>query len=124
MRHILIGDVHGMDSALEVLLERVAPTAADQIIFVGDLVDKGPDSAGVVRRVRELSDTNDVVLVLGNHEDTHARYRKHLSNLPNTAATMANNKPMMMAEPRMLLTWTRRSMHHHTAMPYIEQTTR
>lgn len=93
MRHILIGDVHGMDSALEVLLERVAPTAADQIIFVGDLVDKGPDSAGVVRRVRELSDTNDVVLVLGNHEDTHARYRKHLSNLPNTAATMANNKP-------------------------------
>ena len=50
MRHIFIGDVHGMDKALEELLEQVAPTTEDQIIFVGDLVDKGPNSAGVVRR--------------------------------------------------------------------------
>ena len=93
MRHIFIGDVHGMDKALEELLEQVAPTTEDQIIFVGDLVDKGPNSAGVVRRARELSQTQNVVLVLGNHEDTHARYRKHLVNLPKTAEEMAKNKP-------------------------------
>ena len=92
MRHIFIGDVHGMDKALEGC-EQVAPTTEDQIIFVGDLVDKGPNSAGVVRRARELSQTQNVVLVLGNHEDTHARYRKHLVNLPKTAEEMAKNKP-------------------------------
>ena len=37
---------------------------------------------------------------------------------------MANNNPMMMAEPTMFRTWTSNSMHHHIAMPYMEQTTR
>ncbi len=56
-RTIIIGDVHGMLRELESLLGRLQPTPGDTAVFVGDLVDKGPDSVGVVRRVRELADT-------------------------------------------------------------------
>lgn len=75
-RHILIGDVHGMTAELRALVDRVAPGPADTLVFAGDLVDKGPDSAGTVAFARGLRDQGlCVVLVLGNHEDRHARYR-------------------------------------------------
>ena len=93
MRHIFIGDVHGMLDELNTLLSKLELREDDQIVFVGDLLDKGPDSPGVVSRVRTLSTKHNVVLVMGNHEDTHARYRKHcISNIP-TAEDMASRKP-------------------------------
>ncbi len=92
MKHIFIGDVHGMLEELNVLLDKLQPSLEDQIVFVGDLLDKGPDSAGVVRRVRKLSKAHNVVLVMGNHEDTHARYRKHARHNPNIAQKMATRK--------------------------------
>ena len=96
MREILIGDVHGMLDALQRLLTRLNLTPADKITFVGDLVDKGPDSAGVVKFVRELSKTNTVVLVEGNHEDKHRRFRKNLEVRPDTAASMAEKTPELL----------------------------
>ena len=93
MRHIFIGDIHGMLSSLNSLLEMLDLQQDDVIVFVGDLLDKGPDSAGVVRRVRSLADSHNVILVKGNHEDTHARYRKHLKSNINIAKQMAANKP-------------------------------
>lgn len=63
-RTIIIGDVHGCLAEVEALLDRVAFTSGDQLIFVGDLVNKGPDSSGVLRLVRELG----ARAVLGNHE--------------------------------------------------------
>ena len=55
-RYVVIGDVHGCLRELESLLEKVgyAP-ATDQLVFVGDLVDRGPFSAQVVRFVRRMS---------------------------------------------------------------------
>jgi len=45
-------------------------------VFLGDLLDKGPDSAGTVARVRRLRDEGfDVVLIKGNHEEKHERFR-------------------------------------------------
>ena len=78
MRRIIIGDVHGMLPELENLLRDFRPTSEDRIIFVGDLVDKGDDSPGVVRFVRELSQTHRVVVVEGNHESKHRQHRKNL----------------------------------------------
>jgi serine/threonine protein phosphatase 1 len=75
-RHILIGDVHGMRDELERLLVAIDPRSTDTIVFLGDLLDKGPDSAGVVRLARQLREQGfDVQLVKGNHEDRHERYR-------------------------------------------------
>ena len=93
MKHIFIGDIHGMLDSLNSLLDKLDIQQDDVIVFVGDLLDKGPDSAGVVRRVRSLADSHNVILVKGNHEDTHARYRKHLKSNTNIAQQMAQNKP-------------------------------
>lgn len=62
-----IGDIHGCFETLRRLLERIdwAP-ARDRLWLVGDLVNGGPDSLGVLRWVREHSE--QVVTVLGNHD--------------------------------------------------------
>lgn len=66
----LVGDIQGCDAALARLLERVAFSPSRDTLFVlGDLVNRGPDSAGVLRRLRALG--TSVHCVLGNH-DLHA----------------------------------------------------
>lgn len=64
-RTILIGDVHGCVVELGELLERLAPTGSDRVVFVGDLVARGPDSRAVLRIVRDLG----ALSVRGNHEE-------------------------------------------------------
>ena len=59
------GDVHGCLVEFEALLERVDPGGDDLLVFVGDLIRKGPDSAGVVERVREAP---NMYSVRGNNE--------------------------------------------------------
>lgn len=76
-RTIIVGDVHGMLVELKALIEKVGLTKEDHLVFCGDLVDKGPDSPGVVRYVRELREAGfRVTVVKGNHEDKHERFRR------------------------------------------------
>jgi predicted phosphodiesterase len=62
---IIIGDVHGCLAELDALLRKVRYTRGDRLVLVGDLVAKGPDSAGVVARARELG----ALAVRGNHDE-------------------------------------------------------
>ncbi|KAI1436389.1 Metallo-dependent phosphatase [Xylaria sp. CBS 124048] len=66
-RLIIIGDVHGHLGALEALLRKAKFSASrgDTVIFAGDMVNKGPDSAGVVALAMEIG----AFAVRGNHED-------------------------------------------------------
>ncbi|WP_017658606.1 metallophosphoesterase family protein [Baaleninema simplex] len=65
-RQIVIGDVHGHYETLMRLLEAIAPGSGDRINFLGDLVDRGPDSAKVLDLVmNEPSYTT----IRGNHEE-------------------------------------------------------
>jgi serine/threonine protein phosphatase 1 len=71
-RTFAIGDIHGDLAALQTLFARLpALVADDTVVFLGDYVDRGPDSAGVVAWVRELAATSPakVVALRGNHED-------------------------------------------------------
>ena len=85
-----------MAEALDGLLARLAPVAGrDKVVFAGDLLDKGPDSVGVVRRVRALRASGvEVVLVEGNHEEKHRRFRRNLVARPEVAAQMGGAEEM------------------------------
>lgn len=63
-RRIIIGDVHGHYDGLMMLLEAIAPGSNDQVYFLGDLIDRGPQSAQVVDFVQQSS----YACLLGNHE--------------------------------------------------------
>lgn len=73
-RTIFIGDVHGCIDELQELVRKVGfDHTRDRIIMVGDLVDRGPDSAGVVRFVRNQG----FDCVAGNHDNKLGRFFKH-----------------------------------------------
>ena len=73
MATIAIGDVHGNYEALEDLLAKVVPElqAADTLVFLGDLIDRGSHSRQVVERVVQLRGNSPfaVVALMGNHEE-------------------------------------------------------
>jgi serine/threonine protein phosphatase 1 len=68
-RLIAIGDIHGRLGKLVGLLDQIRPTAADQLVFLGNYIDRGPDSYEVVERLIALRrDLPRTVLLRGNHE--------------------------------------------------------
>lgn len=71
-RTVAIGDVHGKLSLLNRLLEETGYDAGrDRLVFIGDLVDRGEDSKGVVARALELRRESPglVTIIRGNHEE-------------------------------------------------------
>jgi hypothetical protein len=64
MRTVIVGDVHGCRAELDALLDSIAFTSGDRLVFVGDLVARGPDSFGVLDVVRRTG----AIVVRGNHE--------------------------------------------------------
>jgi serine/threonine protein phosphatase 1 len=75
-RTFAVGDIHGDLDALERAFGRLpALDAGDTIVFLGDYIDRGPNSAEVVRFVRRLSNEkrSKVVALRGNHEDAWLR---------------------------------------------------
>ncbi len=63
-RRIIIGDVHGQYDPLLQLIEAIAPQEKEPVYFLGDLIDRGPNSAQVVEFVRQ----HRYRCLLGNHE--------------------------------------------------------
>ena len=68
MRTLAVGDIHGSTACLDALLDAVKPRRADRLVFLGDYVDRGPDSRGVIERLIALKKSHDVVCLRGNHE--------------------------------------------------------
>jgi serine/threonine protein phosphatase 1 len=68
-RTIAIGDVHGCAVALDSLLRAIAPRPDDVIVTLGDYVNRGPDSRGVLDRLITLERECRLIPILGNHDE-------------------------------------------------------
>ena len=80
MRVYAIGDIHGRNDLLQQLLVQIDADDAERgpsdthLIFLGDLMDRGPDSAGVIETAMALRDTGGKVrFLMGNHEEVFVR---------------------------------------------------
>jgi len=107
-RHVIVGDVHGMLDALRALLDAAALAPVDTLVLVGDIIDRGPDSAGTVRFLRELAARQPVVLVKGNHEVKFARWRRRCEHDPAGAGQLKSAEefaPLAAALARAELAW-------------------
>ena len=71
MSHLIaIGDIHGRLRKLRDLLDRIGPTPEDRLVFLGDYVDRGPESHGVLEFLLEFREQwPETVFLMGNHED-------------------------------------------------------
>ncbi|MBA5220777.1 polynucleotide kinase-phosphatase [Streptomyces griseoaurantiacus] len=106
----IIGDVHGCSAELESLLGKLG--YADGVhpegrtaVFVCDLVDRGPDSPGVLRRVMSMVKSGNALCVPGNHENKFGRHLRgrqvqHTHGLAETIAQMADESEEFVREVR------------------------
>jgi hypothetical protein len=73
VKTIVIGDIHGCIDEFRELLDAAELKEDDRLILLGDLIDRGPDPARVVRLAHDLR----AECVMGNHEEKALRWRKH-----------------------------------------------
>lgn len=89
-RTIIIGDVHGCIDELRMLVRKTRyEQGVDRLVFLGDLLDRGPDPVGCVQAAMTLG----AEMVMGNHEEKALRWRAH------EATRLATGKPNPMKAP-------------------------
>ncbi|WNZ08119.1 polynucleotide kinase-phosphatase [Streptomyces sp. 11x1] len=106
----IVGDIHGCASELEALLGKLGYVGGVHpegrtAVFVGDLVDRGPDSPAVLRRVMSMVGSGNALCVPGNHENKYGRYLKgrnvqHTHGLAETIAQMEDESEEFKQEVR------------------------
>ncbi|MDH6439301.1 protein phosphatase [Streptomyces sp. SAI-144] len=106
----IVGDIHGCALELESLLGKLGYTdgvhpEGRTAVFVGDLVDRGPDSPGVLRRVMSMVKSGNALCVPGNHENKYGRYLKgrkvqHTHGLAETIEQMESVSDEFRSEVR------------------------
>lgn len=67
-RLLAVGDIHGCLEKLVTLMAKVAPNEYDTIVFLGDYINRGPDSKGVIDFLLDLKINVPSIFLLGNHE--------------------------------------------------------
>lgn len=74
-RYYVIGDIHGRLDLFDALIDGIEADDAGcrpantTVVMLGDLIDRGPDSAGVIRRARDWCGQRRVRILMGNHEE-------------------------------------------------------
>ena len=96
----IVGDPHGCRAELDDLCNVLDLTDDDLLVFVGDLVRKGPDSKGVVDRVREAP---NMLTVRGNNEEKLLRGDKELDELTDEDLAWIASLPVVISLPETLV---------------------
>jgi len=81
-RVIVIGDVHGCSLALSALMNAIEPQLDDTVVTLGDYVNRGPDSRGVLGQLIDLQGRCNLVPLLGNHDDMLLHNRASRTHQP------------------------------------------
>src|SRR3954468_23645731 len=68
-RTIAVGDIHGCSKALDSLIDAIRPRPEDTIVTLGDYINRGPDSRGVLDRLIDLGGRCRLVPLPGNNEE-------------------------------------------------------
>lgn len=99
MYHI-IPDIHGQAGKLDAMLDRLGwrrngagwrgPDPAREIVFLGDFIDRGPENARVLKRVRSLIDSGKAQAVMGNHEFNAILFHTRVEGAPLRAHSAKN----------------------------------
>lgn len=97
----IVGDVHGCRAELELLLGDLDISDDDLVVFVGDLVRKGPDNHGVVDLVRE---SPNLFSVRGNNEEKILRGEKELDDLTDEDVEYLRSLPVVISWEGTLVT--------------------
>jgi len=87
-----IPDIHGELGKLNNLLDKLNLNVTDTIIFLGDYVDRGPDSYGVIERLLELDKQCGCIFLCGNHDQTWFEDTKFRSGLPLESKKMSGGQ--------------------------------
>ena len=101
----VVGDIHGEIEALNSLLAQLGYAAdgshpdSRRLVFVGDLVDRGPDSPAVLRKVRDLVEAGRAQCILGNHELNLLRGDHKHGNSWWAAPEKQSEHPAVLATP-------------------------
>jgi len=90
----VVGDVHGCRETLERLLDTLGPSPDDLVVFVGDLLRKGPDSSGTLELVRERPNLRTV---RGNNEQKLIEGRASLASLTDDDLAYLASLPVILS---------------------------
>ena len=75
-RIIAITDIHGESGKLNDLIAKLDVKPDDTIVFMGDYIDRGPDSKGVIDKIISMSDVCNCIYLKGSHEYAYLEARK------------------------------------------------
>lgn len=123
---IAIGDIHGCRRALETLLNFIQPTNDQTIITLGDYIDRGSDSKGVVDFLIEFQQSHSLITLKGNHEllfenalKGKADYQLWLSNIVGGSATLSSYGGKLKNIPPSHINFLNTAKIYHETPQYI-----
>lgn len=90
----IMSDIHGCLDKFEAAIKKWGPDK-ERLVLMGDYIDRGPDSLGVIQKIMELKETHKNVTVLkGNHEDMLLQWLKSEKELLGFYYTMTHEETL------------------------------
>ncbi len=116
LRYLVVSDIHGEADKLDQVLDKAEyDPQEDQLILLGDYIDRGPSSKRVIEKVKRLVKDDSAVAIKGNHDDMFIRSKEDLEAMElwkmNGAATTIQSYEGRMEEVKEDQQWLEENLH-------------